>query len=1547
MEEKIKVYINADSDYDFWFNSFWGQIYDDCIVIGIPEKLTKVFSFISNKKEISTININTINEISIVSLTPFLESKLSQGFNEFNISSENYTFFSNVPEAIEGIVLKDAGVTGFNGEKLTGLKTLDLSGNNLTFASEVVVPDGCKIIADNQAIIPIIADGVTVDLSNYVDSANIVWKKGEDAVPATDYQQSNGKYFFTKNYEGIHAELTDKNRDWLKLCTSAVTIDDVEEDVVSLKYELFKPGIIHVTVSAPTIVNGENIIETGDIVLPAGNEFTLTANHPENIVGLKINGVGLTDFVIISLQKLKSLDVSDNSLCFDILDKALPDDCKLTADNQKKIGISVVGNSVDLSDYGEGFTVRWLKSNGEEITAYDADGGKYSFAANYDNIHAEISKGGLKISTTDISINSVESTAATLTYELSESKTITISTNQPTLINGKEINEEGTIDLPAVSEFTLTANHPENIIRLDLSGIGLTAIEIENLPGLKALDVSDNALTFETMPTVPEGCKVTYGTQEPVEIKANGATVDLSKYADATIVWKQGETVVSADKYTINNGVYAFTENLEGIHAELTKGELTLTTTKISINTLESLAATLTCELKEPKLITIKTSAPTLVNGKEIDGEGSIELPAGSEFTLTANHPENIIGLDVSGIGLTAIEIENLPGLKALDVSDNALTFETMPTVPEGCKVTYGTQEPVEIKANGATVDLSKYADATIVWKQGETVVSADKYTINNGVYAFTENLEGIHAELTKGELTLTTTKISINTLESTAAALAYELAEPKTISVTTNQPTLVNGKEINGEGTIDLSAGSEFTLTANHPENIIGLDLSGIGLTRIDLADLPKLKALNLNDNALDIEAPLPILPKDCDVTANNQKSIEIEAVGASVDLSKYQDAKIVWKQNYITVNDYTVKDGIYTFKKNFAGLHAELTKSWLAVKTSEITIDVVESDVAAISYHLDEPGIIIYTLSAPTIINGVEMSGTAKAVLPAGESYLLTANHPENIAELSLRNIGLREMAVFRLPNMKKLDLSENELGFESLPIIPEECEVIADNQKPLEIRADGANIDMTPYYLDAKISWMLCDEPFNDFDLKSGVYTFFDNLEGLYAVVTRDWLTRTTVPVTIDIFSYEAAELSYALDAPGEIGITTSGPTVINDKEVDGKGVITLPAGKKLTLTTNHPERIIGLTIKGIGLTHLEAKHMPSFQKLTLYGDDLSFDHLPVIPSGCNVEIENERTITIGVDGVAVDLSAYPGVTVTWTDGENEIDGYEESEGIYTFTQDYDGIYALLSKDWLTMKTSPISVRVSETPVAGLTYSRTEPGEIRVTTSAPTLICGTYVNGEATISIPAGEGYTLAANFPENVKELDVAGIGLTDIDIIDLPALVSIDLSGNALDFDHIPDLPETCMRIQAADQSPIELVADGATIDLSDYLGHIIEWHDADHRQLSDEHYEHTDGMYTFLTSHSSLHAHITHASYPWLTLTTVPIDVTATQLIKIIKNGVRIEVANRKIHIFGDYYQLSLHDLSGRRISEPLDRELPPGVYILQIDRLRQKLLIK
>lgn len=688
------------------------------------------------------------------------------------------------------------------------------------------------------------------------------------------------------------------------------------------------------------------------------------------------------------------------------------------------------------------------------------------------------------------------------------------------------------------TEVSISFDKPEAVTAIDLgwstrlaSTNMITNVEIENLPYLESLVLSNNSLTWPITAGIPDNCSVTYGQQQTVIFPVlRDNFVDLCDYnftgwSSKWVYAANGQPVDASYFTTAANGMTRFNQNLTNtvkVYLSHTSGFelesqpmrfnkivsplLSFTTdgrgtaTSLSFQSNQVANQPMVAECKEDYVENdawkITLNVPSILNKTE-------------EVTVSVNIPEVISAIYLNNLGIDRLVFPTgLPYLSEIELQGNSLLPSAIPSAVFGCKtVKIGQQLPFTLQSSGNNqFDLSKEIDAgaNIKWldDNGQSVAN-DCYTVSNGIYTFVKSIGAVTALLTLASLpdySITSEPVEIESNYSTVSEFAWasEYSIPPTISISASADTrvLLNADAFNvgasQTSSIRLGATSgNALLKADNPEGITFLDFSYIGINSLQLSgNLKALISLNVSGNNFSPFNLPQNIPTSCKVIWGEMKTVDISALvntaTNSVDLYDYSDFDISWhlypSGEEVEPDVYTELSGYYTFE-NVGNVYAVITipgYEGLEFKTNVVNLSSNFYNILTFNSKGSPKGNFTLTGETRFEINGKENHGPFKdeATLDFTNGtttiadYTVSSNFPQNITEIDLSASGITSIELeSNLTNLESLDLSGNAMTFKTFPSL-NGVSINLDNQEPVNLEFDHEKGEVRfPEFADCK--------------------------------------------------------------------------------------------------------------------------------------------------------------------------------------------------------------------------------------------------------------------------------------------------------------------------------------------------------------------------------------------------------------------------------------------------------------------------------------------
>ena len=672
---------------------------------------------------------------------------------------------------------------------------------------------------------------------------------------------------------------------------------------------------------------------------------------------------------------------------------------------------------------------------------------------------------------------------------------------------------------------SIDLSNASTITELDLHQNKLTSVDLSRLTELKTLTIGVN--DFETI-DLSANTKLTKIDISDGKNKGNLTSIDLSYNTALANVVLSGNKLTSLDLF--NNPLV---KTLTVLNNELT-----------SVTFGENTASKHTINLGGNKLTSIDLSSFANYSGTYLRLRDN-EL---SEIIL----PGQIGQLWADGNALT------LSQLYALKNQAKTLTYATMFTKPEA-------QQPMEITADGNKVDLSSEAKlgetaTEFTWKTsgGTALVEGTDYTVEDGVFTFLTEQEGIYCEMTNAELPLFTAEKPFKTTSvnvgaaggdepGTKPAITFEAAAiERTISVGLNAPGTV--KVDWGDGTLieKEAAGAydgwdnalEFIGTPNGTVKIYGEGISYLeangkfnedktdipnALTAIDVTNAPDLEELAINANKISsIDLSKNTKLSNLNIANNQFASIDLSAQSELTKLTANDNqlteidlvncpklTNIVLTNNKISTLDFTANPLV----KTFTCLNNELTNVTIGANTAK-----------GHTFQFGGNKLTSFSL--------MECTNLATSYVYLRDNDLKELQLPSAVSRIWVDGNALTLSQLYELKG-----LATKTFTYATTFTKPEA-------QQPMEITADGSVVDLSSEAMLGEtatvFTWKTSDGTAlvedTDYTVENGVFTFLADFENIYCEMTNAELPAFTAEKP-----FKTTQVSVSGSAPGEVDNT----------------------------------------------------------------------------------------------------------------------------------------------------------------------------------------------------------------------------------------------------------------------------------------------------------------------------------------------------------------------------------------------------------------------
>lgn len=958
---------------------------------------------VSRNTELTTLEMNGCaqDEIDVTHMTKL--KTFNGQWNNFTSLDLSHMVAASATVNVQNNKLTEIKLPEISSTKMT---RVSLQNNFFTFTTlpaTGITKSAANYVYSPQAIIktPITFDN-KVDFSSLAKvgetASTFVWMQGENEIPATAYDVTDGVFSFKENLENIYCKISNSEFPNLTLTTSTVSSPATLKKLVTMavqKTELNPDREMSITIGTNSEVeedvfvdwgNGTPVSETltknswGDPVAFTGKPtgYVIIYGVPESITqfecagshdwttgkeqGSMITNIDLSALVnleILNLKenllttidltannKLKKLDLRSNKLT--AFDHALPELAELNVSNEGSAGVKKYGeNSFTSIDFSKLPKLGILTIN---YADYKVDFTKLPAVK-------EVYAMGNGITSVDLSKN----TALT---------DLTLSYNELTSVDALSINKA----------------------RVSLQYNKISSLKVNE--GLSSLIIDNNNLTFATLPNVEKVASYcAYSPQNPMEVTSSNGKVDLASQAmvgDVATVykWTKGDAEVTTG-IEAKDGVFTFSESGEYVCTMTNTAfpNLTLKTTAIKVekSNLQDLFSFTVAPAAVGKSVTLNISS-TDNQSVQVDwGNGTLSNPvatsnyddtyqfapvtgniAGENITVYGANSANINVLDLSwdqNSGVEAkiltVDLSALSGVKDVTLSSNALTSLDLT----------GNVALAKLFINGNNITDIKFPENCVL----------TRLEAQNTENAGENNM--FKVDLSKAPML---NYLVMNFNNKNAEATTIDLS--KNVELATVLATDCNLE------TIDVSKLAKLVQLTVNNNNLTSVDVSQMTSkgrlfamnNKLSSLVLPeKLTTLNVSNNKLTF-ATLPAITIANAYTYNNQKPMVVEANDGKVDLSSQAlvgevETVFAWTADSEDFTDYTVAAGVFTFTKSAKNAVCTMTNAALpALTLTTIPVDV-EADSSAVTEIEgadSEEEVVYYNLQ------GVKVSGSEPGV-------------------------------------------------------------------------------------------------------------------------------------------------------------------------------------------------------------------------------------------------------------------------------------------------------------------------------------------------------------------------------------------------------------------------------------------------------------------------------------------------------------------------------------------------------------------------------------
>lgn len=966
---------------------------------------------VSRNTELTTLEMNGCaqDEIDVTHMTKL--KTFNGQWNNFTSLDLSHMVAASATVNVQNNKLTEIKLPVISGTKMT---RVSLQNNFFTFTTlpaTGITKSAANYVYSPQAIIktPITFDN-KVDFSSLAKvgetASTFVWMQGENEIPATAYDVTDGVFSFKENLENIYCKISNSEFPNLTLTTSTVSSPASLKKLVTMavqKAELNPDREMSITIGTNSEVeedvfvdwgNGTPVSETltknswGDPVAFTGNPtgYVIIYGVPESITQFecagshdwttgKEQGSMITNIDLSALVNLEILNLKENLLT----------SIDLSA-NKKLTKLDLRSNKLTAFDHD-------LPELAELNLSNEGQNGIKKYGENsYTSI--EFSKlpklGNLTLNYVGYALDFTKIPGVKTVYAIGNGLT-SVDLSQNTVMTYLSLNYN---NLTSVDALSIKNKDNDNKASIYLQYNKISSLKVNE--GIGSLVIDNNNFTFATLPNVEKVAGYcVYSPQNPMEVTSVNGKVDLASQAMAGGVetvykWMKNDAEVTAG-IEAKDGVFTFSESGEYV-CEMTNTafpNLTLKTTAIKVekSNLQELFSFTVAPAAVGKDFDFVISSFNNPQSVQIDwGDGNLSTPQNVTSVENGYAAESHItgkfagtNITVYGADATTINILGLSWDKNSGEEAKILTLDISPLV--------GLYD-IDLSSNALTsLDLSANTALSKVYINSNRLTDI-KFADNCAV----TKIEAQNTEDT-GENDLCKVDFSKATeLKELIITYNNKNADATTIDLSKNvKLATLRAGNCNFE-TIDVSKLVNLTSLTLSNNNLETVDLSKLSSSSIVIAmnnklsslTLPsKLRTLNVSNNKLTF-ATLPPTTIANNYTYNNQKPMVVEAKDGKVDLSsqaKVGDVETVfaWTADSEDFTDYTVAAGVFTFTKSAKNAVCTMTNAALpALTLTTIPVDV-EADSSAVTEIEgadSEEEVVYYNLQ------GVKVSGSEPGV-------------------------------------------------------------------------------------------------------------------------------------------------------------------------------------------------------------------------------------------------------------------------------------------------------------------------------------------------------------------------------------------------------------------------------------------------------------------------------------------------------------------------------------------------------------------------------------
>lgn len=936
---------------------------------------------VSRNTELTTLEMNGCaqDEIDVTHMTKL--KTFNGQWNNFTSLDLSHMVAASATVNVQNNKLTEIKLPVISSTKMT---RVSLQNNFFTFTTlpaTGITKNAANYVYSPQATIktPITFDN-KVDFSSLAKvgetASTFVWMQGDNEVPATAYDETDGVFSFKENLENIYCKISNSEFPNLTLTTSTVSSPASLKKLVTMavqKAELNPDREMSITVGTNSEVEEDIYVDwgTGEPVSvtltkdrwgepvafsgkPSG--YVIIYGMPESVTQFECSGSHdwttgkeqgsmITNIDLSALVNLEILNLKENLLT----------SIDLSA-NKKLTKLDLRSNKLTAFDHD-------LPELAELNLSNEGQNGIKKYGENsYTSI--EFSKlpklGNLTLNYVGYALDFTKIPGVKTVYAIGNGLT-SVDLSQNTVMTYLSLNYN---NLTSVDALSIKNKDNDNKASIYLQYNKISSLKVNE--GIGSLVIDNNNFTFATLPNVEKVAGYcVYSPQNPMEVTSVNGKVDLASQAMAGGVetvykWMKNDAEVTAG-IEAKDGVFTFSESGEYV-CEMTNTafpNLTLKTTAIKVekSNLQELFSFTVAPAAVGKSVTLNISS-TDNQSVQVDwGNGALSNPvatsnyddtyqfapvtgniAGENITVYGANSANINVLDLSwdqNSGVEAkiltVDLSALSGVKDVTLSSNALTALDLT----------GNVALAKLFINGNNITDIKFPENCVLTRlEAQNTENAGENNMFKVDLSKAPMLNYLVMNFNNKNAEATTIDLSKNVELATVIATDCNL---ETIDV--SKLTKLNWLSVNNNNltTVDVSQ-----MTSKGRLYALNNKISSLKLPE-------KLAILNVSNNKLTF-ATLPATSIASTYNYSNQKPVVVEAKDGKVDLSsqaKVGDVETVfaWTADSEDFTDYTVAAGVFTFTKSAKNAVCTMTNAALpALTLTTIPVDV-EADSSAVT--------------------------------------------------------------------------------------------------------------------------------------------------------------------------------------------------------------------------------------------------------------------------------------------------------------------------------------------------------------------------------------------------------------------------------------------------------------------------------------------------------------------------------------------------------------------------------------------------------------------